>query len=82
MCYNQHSLCQSCEVQGEKQRHFLGSECCGRPEPRCAVIRKQAGRLGGLGVLGISCYSHTTFLASEGLRPFVELGKKTRIALS
>lgn len=42
-----HFLPQACEVQGEKQRHFLGSDCCGQPEPRCAVLRKQAVGSGG-----------------------------------
>lgn len=53
---------------------------CSHQEAGCGL--RQAGRLGGLDVLGISYYSHTTFLASEGLRPFVELDKKTPIALS
>lgn len=59
-----HFLPQACEVQGEKQRHFLGSDCCGRPEPQCAVLRKQAVGSGGRAMLGFSSYthSHTTFL--------------------
>lgn len=59
-----HFLPQACEVQGEKQRHFLGSDCCGQPEPRCAVLRKQAvAQAGGRAMLGVSSYthSHTTF---------------------